>query len=127
MPHQHTSLPFSRHKFNPPSPLNLPSLPLITVDFIIPPHERPRLHPDKDIAKDFLIHFADSDAEAKYMNILQDVSNRKTRAIQIDVDDLLNYKDVDEEFLSRVTENTRRYIGVFAVIDELTDPRSVSR
>ncbi|GAA0144533.1 DNA metabolism protein [Lithospermum erythrorhizon] len=78
------------------------------------------MYRNADIAKDFLIHFADSDAEAKYMNILQDVSNRKTRAIQIDVDDLLNYKDVDEEFLSRVTENTRRYIGVFAgAIDEL--------
>lgn len=30
------------------------------------------------------------------------------------------YKDLDEEFLSRVTENTRRYIGIFAdAIDEL--------
>lgn len=30
------------------------------------------------------------------------------------------YKDLDEEFLRRVTENTRRYIGIFAsAIDEL--------
>ena len=26
----------------------------------------------------------------------------------------LQYKDVDEEFLQRVTDNTRRYIGIFA-------------
>ena len=32
----------------------------------------------------------------------------------------LQYKDVDEEFLQRVTENTRRYIGIFAeAMDEL--------
>ena len=30
------------------------------------------------------------------------------------------YKDVDEEFLQRVTENTKRYIGIFAeAVDEL--------
>ena len=30
------------------------------------------------------------------------------------------YKDLDEEFLSRVTDNTRRYIGIFSnAIDEL--------
>lgn len=33
---------------------------------------------------------------------------------------VLQYKDVDEEFLQRVTENTRRYIGLFAeAMDEL--------
>jgi hypothetical protein len=34
---------------------------------------------------------------------------------------VVQYKDVDEEFSQRVTENTRRYIGIFAeVINELT-------
>lgn len=33
---------------------------------------------------------------------------------------ILQYKDLDEEFLIRVTENTRRYVGIFAdAIDEL--------
>ncbi|KAK9930702.1 hypothetical protein M0R45_027731 [Rubus argutus] len=58
--------------------------------------------------------------KAKYMNILQQVANRKLRAIQIDLEDLFNYQDFDEEFLRRVTENTRRYVGIFAdAIDEL--------
>nr|GEU51387.1 DNA replication licensing factor MCM7 [Tanacetum cinerariifolium] len=75
---------------------------------------------DKDLAKDFLINFADADGDAKYMLILQDVANRKIKAIQIDIEDLFNYKDLDEEFVGRVTSNTRRYVGIFAdAIDEL--------
>ncbi|XP_054823839.1 DNA replication licensing factor MCM7 [Prosopis cineraria] len=69
---------------------------------------------DIALAKEFLSTFADANGEAKYMNILQDVANHKTRAVQIDIGDLINYKDLDEEFLRRVTENTRRYIGIFA-------------
>lgn len=54
------------------------------------------------------------------MSILQEVANHKMRAVQIELEDLVNYKDMDEEFLKRVTENTRRYIGIFAdAIDDL--------
>ncbi|KAM6541466.1 hypothetical protein CsatB_005913 [Cannabis sativa] len=75
---------------------------------------------DKTLAKEFLSNFADDNGEAKYMNILQEVANRKVRAVEIDLEDLFNYKDLDEEFLRRVTENTRRYVGIFAeAIDEL--------
>ncbi|BBH10466.1 Minichromosome maintenance 2/3/5 family protein [Prunus dulcis] len=76
--------------------------------------------PDKVHAKDFLSNFIDCNGEPKYMRILQEVANRKFRAIQIDLEDLFSYRELDEEFLSRVTENTRRYIGIFAdAIDEL--------
>ncbi|KAJ8466156.1 hypothetical protein OPV22_028708 [Ensete ventricosum] len=75
---------------------------------------------DKALAKDFLNNFADALGEPKYLNILQDVANRKRRAIHIELDDLVDYKDLDEAFLQRVTENTRRYINIFAeAIDEL--------
>ncbi|KAK4749016.1 hypothetical protein SAY87_026465 [Trapa incisa] len=75
---------------------------------------------DKDLAIDFLSNFTDINGDATYMNILQEVANRKTRAVQIDVEDLFNYKDADEQFILRVTENTRRYISLFAdAIDEL--------
>ncbi|XP_062178294.1 DNA replication licensing factor MCM7 [Alnus glutinosa] len=75
---------------------------------------------DKVLAKEFLSNFADANGEAKYINILQEVANRRIRAIQIDLEDLFNYKDLDEEFLRRITENTRRYIGIFSdAIDEL--------
>ncbi|XP_073054142.1 DNA replication licensing factor MCM7-like [Primulina eburnea] len=75
---------------------------------------------DIETAKDFLSNFADPNGEAKYINILQDIANRRVKAVQIELEDLANYKDLDEEFLRRVTENTRRYVGVFATaIDQL--------
>ncbi|KAL1198068.1 DNA replication licensing factor MCM7 [Cardamine amara subsp. amara] len=75
---------------------------------------------DKALAKEFLANFADANGGAKYMEILQEVSNRKIRAIQVDLVDLYNYKDSNEEFFRRVTENTRRYVSIFsAAIDEL--------
>ncbi|KAH9609126.1 hypothetical protein KSS87_004492 [Heliosperma pusillum] len=74
----------------------------------------------QSLAKDFLLNFADIHGDAKYMNILQDVANRRYRAIQIDLEDLFNYKDADDEFVRKVTDNTKRYIGIFAeAIDEL--------
>ncbi|KAL4566957.1 hypothetical protein LXL04_022527 [Taraxacum kok-saghyz] len=73
-----------------------------------------------NLAKDFLQNFADAEGEAKYISILQDVAIRKVKAIEIDLGDLFDYKDLDEEFVGRVTENTRRYVGFFAdAIDEL--------
>ncbi|KAH0461689.1 hypothetical protein IEQ34_009264 [Dendrobium chrysotoxum] len=75
---------------------------------------------DKALAKDFLNNFADANGDPKYLTLLQDVANRRTRSVQIELDDLFNYKDLDEEFLQRVTENTRRYISIFAeAVDEL--------
>ncbi|XP_076900447.1 DNA replication licensing factor MCM7 [Bidens hawaiensis] len=75
---------------------------------------------DKDLAKEFLEEFTDANGEQKYKLILQDVANRKTKAIQIDIEDLFDYKVLDEEFVGRVTENTRRYLEIFAdAIDEL--------
>ncbi|ONK81309.1 uncharacterized protein A4U43_C01F27670 [Asparagus officinalis] len=75
---------------------------------------------DKALAKDFLTNFADSLGEPKYLKILQDVANQKFRSVTIEIDDLFNYKDLEEEFLIRVTENTRRYISIFAeAVDEL--------
>ncbi|KAK8925711.1 Protein PROLIFERA [Platanthera zijinensis] len=76
--------------------------------------------PPTTLAKDFLNSFADSHGNPKYLSLLQDVANRRTRSVQIELDDLFNYKDLDEEFLQRVTENTRRYISIFAeAVDEL--------
>ncbi|XP_078168439.1 minichromosome maintenance (MCM2/3/5) family protein isoform X2 [Carex rostrata] len=75
---------------------------------------------DKDRAKDFLTNFADDDGEPKYLNLLQDVANRKIRAVQIELDDLCSYKGMEEGFWERVIGNTKRYVGVFAeAVDEL--------
>uniref|UniRef100_A0A1J3GWA5 DNA replication licensing factor MCM7 n=1 Tax=Noccaea caerulescens TaxID=107243 RepID=A0A1J3GWA5_NOCCA len=75
---------------------------------------------DKAFAKEFLANFVDANGGSKYLEILQEVANRKIRAIQVDLTDLFNYKDGDEEFFRRLTENTRRYVSIFSsAIDEL--------
>ncbi|CAN8248089.1 unnamed protein product [Cochlearia groenlandica] len=75
---------------------------------------------DKAIAKEFLANFSDANGGSKYLEILQEVANRKIRAIQVDLEDLFNYKDYDEEFVRRLTENARRYVSIFSsAIDEL--------
>ncbi|ESQ37857.1 hypothetical protein EUTSA_v10028471mg [Eutrema salsugineum] len=75
---------------------------------------------DKALAKEFLANFSDVNGGSKYLEILQEVANRKIRAIQIDLEDLFNHKNDDEEFFRRLTENTRRYVSIFsAAIDEL--------
>ncbi|KAJ0110502.1 hypothetical protein Patl1_00888 [Pistacia atlantica] len=74
------------------------------------------LDADKVLAKDFLSNFADANGEAKYINILQEVANRRIRSVQIDLEDLFNYKDLDEEFFRRVTENTPAVILEFLLL-----------
>ncbi|CAN1292779.1 DNA replication licensing factor MCM7 [Linum perenne] len=58
---------------------------------------------DKDFAREFLSNHIDLNGEAKYMNILQDIANHKTRAVQIDLDDLFNpteiFPDDDHDIL----------------------------
>ncbi|GAB2226452.1 hypothetical protein Droror1_Dr00022260 [Drosera rotundifolia] len=82
---------------------------------------------DTALARDFLLNFTNIHGETKYMNVLQDVANRKVRAVEIDLEDLFGYKDSDDEFIRRVTENTKRYVGVFAdaidaLLPEATEP-----
>ncbi|CAH8333707.1 unnamed protein product [Eruca vesicaria subsp. sativa] len=77
---------------------------------------------DKAVAKEFLANFTDADGRSKYLEILQDVANRKVRAVQVDLQDLINDKGFDDfhEFIGRLTENTRRYVSIFSsAIDEL--------
>ncbi|KAG2331229.1 hypothetical protein Bca52824_002409 [Brassica carinata] len=74
------------------------------------------------LAKEFLANFTDANGGAKYLEILQEVANRKSRAIQVALQDIINYKGLDEfhEFMTRLTENTRRYVSIFSsAIDEL--------
>ncbi|XP_074591820.1 DNA replication licensing factor MCM7 [Curcuma longa] len=76
---------------------------------------------EKALAKDFLRNYSDSLGDPKYLDILQDVANRKMRAIYIDLEDIYTFcKDSDEDFWKRVKHNTRRYINLFAeAIDEI--------
>ncbi|KAJ3681333.1 hypothetical protein LUZ60_015822 [Juncus effusus] len=75
---------------------------------------------DKELAKDFLTNFTDVHGEPKYLNLLQNVANRKIRAVQIELDDLIEYKGGEDELWTRVRANTRRYVGIFGeAVDEM--------
>ena len=75
--------------------------------------KNPDLAADKALARDFLSNFVGPHGDPKYLSVLQDVANRKIRAVQIELDDPFHHKDVDVVFLLRVIENTRRYVGIF--------------
>ncbi|KAL2643531.1 hypothetical protein R1flu_011118 [Riccia fluitans] len=75
---------------------------------------------DREKCRDFLKSYVDDHGEFKYMNMLQQVANRKLRYVDIEIDDLRGSKDVDISFVESVENNTRRYLGLFAeAIDEL--------
>lgn len=82
---------------------------------------------DKEFCKDFLKDFVAENGATKYMDLLQDVANRKIRSVDIELDDISSYKGLDEGFLDRVRTNTRRYVGIFAeaIDDLLPEPTEV--
>ncbi|XP_024527474.1 DNA replication licensing factor MCM7 isoform X1 [Selaginella moellendorffii] len=98
---------------------------------------------DKEQCKDLLRSFVDADGRMKYLEMLQQVANRKLRSVDISLDDFCNVRclsfdrflvlivslcllqDFDAEMLvQRIRTNTKRYLGLFAeAIDEiLPDP-----
>ncbi|ERN16747.1 DNA replication licensing factor MCM7 [Amborella trichopoda] len=87
----------------------------------------PDFEADKALCKDFINNFIDIHGEPKYLNILQDVANRKYCSVDIDLDDLLSNEDLDDGFLERVRMNTRRYVSLFAeaIDDLLPEPTEV--
>lgn len=54
------------------------------------------------------------------MDMLQEVSNRKLKAIEISIGDIQDSMDADLGFVERVRTNAKRYVGLFAdAIDDL--------
>lgn len=67
----------------------------------------------------FITNFANADQTLKYMNILQEVSNKKTKVISILTEDLSSFFANDKAFVDRIKRNTKRYINIFqSVIDD---------
>eukprot|EP00128_Syssomonas_multiformis_P012475 Colp12_sorted_trinity150504_noHs@10580 len=68
--------------------------------------------------KEFLCPDADGVEHYKYAELLQRVSNREEKVVNIHVDDLIQYGQ--DELAAKVERNTLRYINMFCtVIDEL--------
>ncbi|WBW72495.1 MCM complex subunit Mcm7 [Schizosaccharomyces osmophilus] len=63
---------------------------------------------------------------AKYMDILQDVANRKRNVITIDLNDLYEFDPSDIKLLSNIEGNTKRFVELFSqCVDALMPPPTV--
>ncbi|GLB34765.1 putative MCM family protein [Lyophyllum shimeji] len=82
---------------------------------------------EKDLAQDFAnIHIgADNDAAAetlssKYMAQLQRIANREQQMLVVDLEDIYTHENTLSELVSRIRNNTRRYVSLFSeVVDKL--------
>ncbi|KAG5645073.1 hypothetical protein DXG03_007163 [Asterophora parasitica] len=82
---------------------------------------------EKDLTLDFanIDIGAEGDARAealspKYMAQLQRVANREQQTLVIDLEDLYTHENTLSELVSRIRNNTRRYVSLFSeVVDKL--------
>ncbi|KAF5380949.1 hypothetical protein D9615_004126 [Tricholomella constricta] len=82
---------------------------------------------EKDLAQDFanIDIGADGDARAealspKYMAQLQRIANRDQQMLVVDLEDIYTHENTLSELVSRIRNNTRRYVSLFSeVVDKL--------
>lgn len=88
---------------------------------------------EKSLCKRFIQEFREVDggrsALPKYVNILQEVSNRRTYSVDIQLGDLQDFAPNDEHYkklVHHISTNTVRYIYMFSeVADELLPPSNL--
>ncbi|KAG6814586.1 hypothetical protein H0H92_000115 [Tricholoma furcatifolium] len=80
----------------------------------------------KDLAQDFAnIHISQADGGEetvvpKYMAQLQKIANREQQMLSIDLEDIYTHENTLSELVSRIRNNTRRYVMLFSeVVDRL--------
>jgi len=74
--------------------------------------------------EDFLQNFVSEysiDSTPKYAQMLQEIANRATRVLEIDLNDLQAYQN-DDELVDAVVGNTKRYMSVFAAAADAVMP-----
>ena len=82
-------------------------------------HNYPIADEEKGKCIDFLRNFGAKNNYRKYMDQMQEISNRQRKVLEILVDDLFDYKH-DIDFVDNVKNNTCRYLRYFeAAADEL--------
>ncbi|TYZ66510.1 hypothetical protein PybrP1_002582 [[Pythium] brassicae (nom. inval.)] len=69
--------------------------------------------------QNFRSNLDDPSDEPKYARMLQEVANRERKSVPISLDDIQIFEH-DDEFVRRITRNTRRYIALLSeAIDEV--------
>ncbi|KAK2466838.1 hypothetical protein APHAL10511_001096 [Amanita phalloides] len=79
---------------------------------------------DKDLERNFAnFHLADEDGppvSLKYMSQLQRIANREQQLLMVELEDIKAYQDDASGLVTRIQNNTRRYVTLFCeVIDKL--------
>lgn len=78
----------------------------------------PKKSDEKEKCEDFLRNFVVSGSTFhKYVEQMQEISNRQRKVLEIYIDDLLDHRG-DQEFVNNVISNTLRYVNYF---QEATD------
>ena len=84
-------------------------------------------NPTEEITKcrNFLLNYNDPIQGRKYMDQLQEISNRQRKLLSIDIDDIVSWND-DQIFVSNIIRNTLRYIRYFEdEADKLLPPPTI--
>lgn len=90
-----------------------------------PVYDFPKADDEKGKCADFLRNFVVAGNYRKYMDQLQEISNRQRKVLEISIDDLFDHKN-DLEFVTNVKNNTCRYLRYFeSAADELLPAASV--
>ena len=76
-----------------------------------PQYNFPKQEDEREKCTDFLRNFLISN-ERRYMEQLQEISDRQRKVLEISMDDILDHRN-DEEFLNNVRSNTARYLRYF--------------
>lgn len=80
----------------------------------------PDFKADRELCKEFLRSYVGDDGSLKYMDMLQQVANRRQKAVEVNLGDIKYSKDADLSFVERIRTNAKRYVGLFAdAIDDL--------
>jgi DNA replicative helicase MCM subunit Mcm2 (Cdc46/Mcm family) len=90
-----------------------------------PAYDFPKSEDEKGKCVDFLRNFLVAGKYRKYVDQMQEISNRQRKVLEISVDDLFDHKN-DDEFVNNVKNNTCRYLRYFEeAADELLPAASV--
>ena len=89
-------------------------------------NDLPKADEEKSKCVDFLRNFKAVGDYRKYMDQMQEISNRQRKVLEILIDDIFDHKH-DMDFVDNVKNNTCRYLRYFeAAADELLPAASVN-
>ena len=85
--------------------------------------KEPNFFDHEKICEDFILNFTNKKRSKKYVKMMQDVSDRKRKTFDINMDDIILY-DKTEKISKYIIKNTLRYINIFGKIIDKNLPKA---